>query len=139
MIGAGHDQDGAVFAIEYTERRNPKMMGAATARQKRTATQTSRMHCHVVVAEIAVKQRCFDELAFSSSLAMEQRGQNRSKSMDASTDVADADLRQHRQAVRLTNHAQHAGIGATDKIIPRAGGERSILAEGGNRAHDDPG
>jgi hypothetical protein len=57
--------------------------------------------------------------------------------MNVGADVADANLRQDRWAVGIADHAEHAGIGAADKIISQAIGERASLAEGGNRAHDE--
>src|SRR5216684_1342273 len=137
MVSAGHDQDRYLLAVEHAERRDRKMVRAVSPRQESALAQARRMHCHVVVAEVAVEQRSLDVLPLARALAMEQRSQDRAKRMHAGADVADANLRQRRRAVAIADHAEYAGIGAADEIITRTIGERAALAKRGNRAHDD--
>src|ERR1700756_2169152 len=113
------------------------MMRPAASRQISAIAQTDCLHGQIVIAKVAVEQRGLDMLTDPGALPMEQRGKYRAEAMNTGRDIADSDLRQHGRAIRVAQHAQHARVGTSDEIVAGAVGERPLLPEGRNRAHDD--
>ncbi len=83
-----------------------------------------------------IKQRQFNENAFSCLIAFQQRCENSTETQHAGANVhrrkADADA----WPLRLTNGADHAGEGLQHDIVAGLPGQRSLEAEPGNLAID---
>ncbi|MNP20337.1 hypothetical protein D3C76_1129060 [compost metagenome] len=89
-----------------------------------------------------VEHRGIDELALAGLAALDQRAEDGNAGVQAGDDVGDRDGGAHRPGARLAvgvaAGAHQAGQALQDEVIGRAGGVRTIAAETGDRAVDQP-
>src|SRR5258707_10339962 len=67
-----------------------------------------------------------------------RRGEDAERGVHPGGDVGDRDTRAHAAPARLAGHADHPALGLDDEIERRAVAVRTVLAEPGDGAVDDP-
>ncbi len=140
LVQRHHEAQVVLFAFEDSLRNKIVGESAGALHAEFSTAQLVADGPAVVHVKVGVQQRYIQVLADAGAFAMIKRVTDRGHAMNARHHVTDRHPGQGRSGVGFAaQYVEHPRIGRTDIVIAGCVGQRSGLAEGGNRAHDDPG